>query len=180
MNDSWRNIPAISDYLGNQEKNEIVAYVRIIYIVAIVVWIMIIFCMGLYNSDVIGLLIICIPVVLFIIAFKNANVITKDVEDSIFKTNYPSIGILITIPLLAWLSRSYDGDKSWFSCILIVSIMLVIASLFDVWVSGEWLRVVQHGTSILQTIALTLIIYAVYTFYLATPHDISNLHFRTS
>lgn len=146
------------------------------YIIGIILWIIlvIVFCISSVKVGILGYIILFIPIVIFAVGAFNSNKITYDVEDSVFNANYLSLGLLITIPLLAWVSKNYPGDRSWLISLAILAIVLSLFSMIDVWVTRRWMSVVKHCKSILQTMSLILIIYALYVYYLSKPNSISH------
>jgi uncharacterized membrane protein YkgB len=144
--------------------------IELVYIVAIVFWLFIVTWFVLYETDGIGFIILAIPVVIFLTGYINSHVLSEEVEKENFQANYFAIGLLIIIPLLTWMNKEYTGDKRRFTSILVLAIIIVLLSLLDVWVSKEYLSVTKHVKSALQTIALTLFIYALYCYYLHNPH----------
>lgn len=149
-----------------------VIYLQLIYVVAILFWIFLLAILELYKTDILGAVILAIPFVIFIFGYYNSHVITKDVEDNVFQANYLSIGLLIMLPLMTWINRDYQGDKRRFTSILVLALILIMVSLLDVWVATEWLPIVKHCKSVLQTTALVMLIYALYTYYVALPHSV--------
>ena len=140
------------------------------YIIAILLWILLIYLLRLYiKADFIVWLVLLIPVVLFAIGAYNANKITIEVESSVFQNNYLSLGLLIVIPLLTWISKDFAGDKKRFISVLILAVILNVIAMIDIWVTRDNLSVVKHVKSIIQTMASVLIVYALYTYYLEKP-----------
>lgn len=70
------------------------------------------------------------------------------------------------------MNKEYTGDKRLFIQIVVFAIILNMASMFDVWVTKNWLSVVMHFKSGLQTAALTLVIYALYMYYIEGPSEL--------
>lgn len=145
--------------------------VRIVYIIALVVWILIVACFSLYRTDVIGWIILSIPLVIFFTGYGNSNNLTIEVEKENFQANYFAIGLLLILPLLTWVNREYKGDKKRFTRILVLAIIIVMVSLLDVWVEKRYLSITKHAKSALQTIAIALLIYTLYTFYIDDPNS---------
>jgi len=147
------------------------AQVRLVYIVALVIWILIVALVKLYTTDVIGWIILAIPPVVFLAGYINSEYLTLEIERENFQANYFAIGLLLILPLLTWVNRDYKGDKIRFTKILVLAIIIVMLSLLDVWVRKEYLSINKHIKSTLQTIAITLLIYAFYTYYIDDPNN---------
>ena len=146
--------------------------IRLVYCVAIVVWILIVVAFHLYNTDVIGWIILAIPPVIFLTGYANSDHLTVEIERENFQANYFAIGILIILPLLTWVNRDYKGDRKRFTRILVLAIIIIMLSLLDVWVRREYLSLNKHIKSALQTIAISLLIYALYAYYIDNPNSI--------
>lgn len=142
-----------------------VFYIRSFYILAIVLWIVLIAVLRLYLTDLLGLIILLLPLLIFFFGFYNAPDLSRDIEDEIFRANFLSIGLIIILPLLTWMNQSFSGDKKRFFSILAVALILSMVSVLDVWTKRGWLSVTRHVKSSLQTISLALFIYAIYEYY---------------
>lgn len=163
----WENIPSVAKRKCKTDNENRITYIKIVYILAIVLWFFLIFFLKLYLTSWLGWLLILIPIVCFLIGYYNASVITTDVEDEIFRANYLSIGLIIIIPLLVWLDKKYEGDHIWFVSIVVVAIMLSTLSFLDVWVQRQWLSVIKHITSTFQTMSIVLITFVLFTFFMS-------------
>ena len=141
------------------------AITQSVYIAASLVWIFILYYLCLYQTDLIGLLILFIPILAFAIAYANAGALTIEVEEDMFKANFLSLGLLILLPLLTWIGKDFEGDKSKFVCVIILALIFTMLSLIDIWVRRRWFSIVKHIKSVFQTLALTLIIYSLYSYY---------------
>jgi len=153
----------------SQEK---ITYVKILYIVFIIIWLILIYIFKLFIADYLGWIIITIPIVIFLFGYINANKLTSDVENEVFQANYLSIGLLVVLPLLTWMNKDYNGDKKQFTSILVFALIITMCSMFDIWIGIQWLSLIKHLRSCLQTMSLTLLIYALYTYYVSKPHNI--------
>ena len=147
-------------------------YIRILYILAIIVWIIIILALSLHhNNDVVCWLILAIPIVIFAFGAINAYHITADLEDS-FMSSSLSLGLLIVIPLMTFINRDYKGDRQRFIAILVFAIIVSMASMIDIYVTPAWLPLTKHFRSIMQTYSIVLIVYALYSYYLEQPQSL--------
>ena len=152
----------------DKKSDEEISYsVKLVYAAAIVVWIFLIFWLSLYRSHMLSIILLLFPLILFFVGILNSNVVTEEVEKSIFKTNYGGVGFLFLVPLLAWVSKDYTGDNEWFTTLLMVAIVLILFSLVDVWVKKKWFRTYRHAISAIQTMGLFLIIYSLQEYYLS-------------
>lgn len=148
--------------------------VQYVYIASILIWLLLLWALSLYTTDFVGYCILAIPVVVYAIGYFNASSLTVEVEESVFSLSYLSIAILIVLPIFAWVNKDFGGDKQFLVRIMIVAIILAMLSLIDIWVRPKWLSVVRHIKSVLQTAALTLLVFALYTYYMGRLHHTND------
>ena len=147
---------------------ELVTIIRIIYILAILLWILLIYMLDLMKwSKGYGLIFILIPFVVFGIGIANAAVLDEDIENNIFQTSYLTLGVLIVLPLLTWLGQGTSAaDRYEVVEIVLVALIFTLLAMVDVWARREWISVIRHLRSIFQTFALVLLLLALYLFYM--------------
>nr|QBK90851.1 MAG: hypothetical protein LCPAC201_01520 [Pithovirus LCPAC201] len=136
--------------------------IQLVYIIAAIVWIVIVFVLCFWEIDIIGIIILAFPLLVFGVNFSNTSVLTRDIENEMFTGNFISFGFLIAIILINW---SKIQNKGKYFTILFISLILIMLSLVDVWVDAENLSVAKHIRSIFQTTALSLLVYALYVYY---------------
>lgn len=161
----------ITNFVSHRRKHEYygpkkVRNIRILYILACVAWTILIFSIGLYETKLGGFIILAIPYFVFFSGYYEANLLTPEVEDDNFQSNYLSIGLLIVLPLLTFINGSFKGNRNKFVAIMILALILTMLSLVDVWVPEHYISYVRHVKSIFQTLSIILLIYALYMFYL--------------
>ncbi len=161
----------ITNFVSHRRKHEYygrkkVRNIRILYILACVAWTILIFSIGLYETKLGGFIILSIPYFVFFSGYYEANLLTPEVEDDNFQSNYLSIGLLIVLPLLTFINGSFKGNRNKFVAIMILALILTMLSLIDVWVPEQYISYVRHVKSIFQTLSIILLIYALYMFYL--------------
>lgn len=144
-----------------------VRVIKLIYLVGIVLWVVLIWYMKFYKTGKLGYIILIIPLIIYMFGFLNADKITVEVEDSLFSANYLSVGLLIVVPLLSWVDSKEKENKHRHIVIeaMLIAIVLSLLSLVDIWVPPKWLSTVKHIKSILQTAAVTLLVFSLYMFY---------------
>lgn len=140
--------------------------VRILYCIAIVLWLIIIYALGLYKYGIWGNLILCIPIVAYGIAIFNASSLTVEVEEATYSVSYLSIAMLVVIPLSISMNKAYNGDKREFTLILVVAVVLGMLSLIDIYTRPKWLSVTRHAKSALQTASVVLLTFALFAYYM--------------
>ena len=101
-------------------------------------------------------------------------------EDVLYRFNYISIALIIVLPIITWFNDDMKGagraiSRKKFMTIVVIALILTLLSLMDVWVNQKYLSILRHVKSILQTFSLTLIIYALYTYYLEHIHSSENV-----
>lgn len=154
--------------------SNVVTWIRVLYIIMAVFWIAIIYLLELYKIDWLGYIFLVIPLIVFFINYCNAEVVSPAVEEEVFQANYLSIGLIVVLPLLTWLSKEYPGDREKFTSIIIMALIFIMLSMIDIWLSRSWLSLMRHIQSSFQTLSLILLIYAIYYFYILSPHGFSK------
>lgn len=137
--------------------------IRITYIIAVIVWIVLIFTLKLYDIDILGWIIILIPFIVFTISFSSVDECTERVAQHINQGNFLSFAFLIVIVIINW---DKSSNMAPFLPILAVALILIMLSLVDVWVSNERALYTRHLRTIFQTMALSLLSYTLYSYYL--------------
>lgn len=153
-------------------SEETVEQIQFVYIISLVIWLLIICVFQLYRSDLVGWVILAIPPIIFLAGYSNSYYLCEDVERENFQSNYFGVGLLLILPLLTWVNTDYKGDRKKFTRVLVLAVIIVMLSLLDVWVRKDYLSVCKHVKSSLQTIALVLLIFAFYTYYIENPEGI--------
>lgn len=152
------------DWEGHRHKyygNRKVDILFILYVIAILLWALI----AWYIQSSVGLFILFIPLIIFFITLISLNKLSVSVEDEMFRTNFLAAGMLLTLPLLTFVAKTFTGDRKLMVRVLLLAVTFTILSMVDIWVPEKYLSVTNHIRSIFQTIALTLILYSLYLFY---------------
>ena len=136
--------------------------IQIAYLVAVIVWIIVIFLFNFYETDIIGYIILVIPIIVYGFNFVNVSEITKEVEEEMLRGNFLSFAFLVTIILINW--SKIDNKGKYFK-ILFVALILLMLSLIYVWVRPERMPLERHIRTIFHTAALVLLVFALYTYY---------------
>lgn len=147
---------------------ETVFVIQLLYILAGVLWIALIYWCEIYKTiDMIMCILLIIPILVFAVGFYNACSVTVDIEDFMLGANYLSFGFLITIILINWNTPLQDTNKNSFFKLLVIAFVLIMLSMIDVWVDRTKLSILNHCKSILQTGALVILSIALYSYYRA-------------
>ena len=153
----------------NYDENQI-QEIRWIYIGAIVIWLIICWALRLFPArGWIELSILILPLLIFVLAWYFANRVTNTVEDFMGKTNVLTLGLIIALPLLNW-ANNRGHERRQFIQIMALAIILSLLTLIDIWVGHNELCLLRHAESSLQTMAIILLIFGLYRFFI-DPHN---------
>lgn len=145
--------------------------IQIIYVIAIIFWLILIVILQLYlPKNTFLFIILLIPLIVFIINFFNVKCYTLDMDGEMFKGDFMLFASILLVVFISWHDKPKHGPKMF--RVLMVSLVLTMLSLIDIWVSKENLILVKHVRSVLQTLVLTLLIYALFLYY--TDFILSN------
>ena len=137
--------------------------IQILYILAVVTWIILIYALDLHQSSIFGIIILLIPIFVFGISYGSVQNCGQETEEFVLKGNFLSFGFLIVVIIINW---NKVGDKSKLFKLLLIALILMMLSLVDVWVRKEKILLTKHFRTVFQTLALTLLVYALYSYYL--------------
>ncbi len=145
-------------------NEETTTRIQCIYIVAAVLWVLVVYVSGIYNNnDCIAWFFLALPLIIYMVNYVGATEFTVDLENEMFRGNFLSFGYLIVLIFINW---STVADKNKFFRILILALVFIMLSLVDIWVNKEHLALAKHVRSVLHTAALALLAYALYLYYL--------------
>lgn len=164
-----RNKNHDNNCLDKYDKH-VVTEIKTVYVLALIVWLFIIFFMGLIKNDIIIFLILLIPVLVFAINFISAGEFTCKVEQQMFKGNFLYFGFIVAVILINWNKDMSATEKHDIFRIIVLSLILLMFSMIDIWISLEEQAIIKHIRTSLHTISLTLLAYALYEFYLFQGH----------
>lgn len=142
-------------------------WVDCVYIIALLVWVLIICLFRLYRSP--GNFVLLIPIVVFLIGIFNTGSIDDEVENTMFKASYLPMGLILSLALLSWMSRDFTGDKTQFVAVILLAMVFTLFTVIDIWIPRGWLAIHKHARSACQTMAVTLFIFAIATYYYQRP-----------
>lgn len=141
-------------------------YIQLVYIISALLWIFLIFALDLWKDDILVMLILLLPLVVFIINFISLGEFSCCMEDQMFKSNFLSFAFLVAIILINWNSPIGNHNKTEFFKIVIVAFILLMLSLVDLWVPKNKMSIVKHLKTSLQTASLSLLALALYLYYI--------------
>lgn len=138
---------------------------RILYILAIVAWIVFCYVFELYKTDVWGILILAIPIVVFMFNFINVPDLNIFAENNTNAFAFFSIGLLVVFPLITLVRCSYKGNREKVVEVLVIALIFAVLSILTIWVRQSWISILRHLKSVFQTYSLVLLVYALYIYY---------------
>ncbi len=170
MNWNVNEFEKINDSNDNNDEckcyhKQTIKYVQAVYIIGLILWVVGILLLDIYEEDIFVWLFMFLPPVVFLINLINLEECSKEVEREMFKGNFLSFGFLITIILINWNSPLENQDKSKFFQLLVVSFILIMISLLDVWVGIKHQSIIKHIKTVLHTSALAILALALYLYY---------------
>jgi len=146
---------------GSYPQNTIF-YLQMMYIIAIILWIIIVIWLKLYNTNFFGFLILAAPIVFFIIAFASLTGINREVENYMLQTDFLQFGYIVVVIVLIW-DKTIDDEKIY--SLVGIGMVLLVLSMLDIWITKEKLVYMKHFQSIVQTIAAVILIFTLFYYY---------------
>jgi len=171
------NIEDCIDCLTKQDKgirkyrydSSLTFYTKAIFIFFIFLWVLIILVNKLVSNE--AAFVLFIPFVIFLLGLMNSEVICDEMlEDDIFTTTFISIGIIIAIPFLTFINKDKDLTDVTIKIvkIMFLSIILILLTYFHIWVPLRYRHIVKVIRSCIETLAVTLCIFAFTLYYSST------------
>ena len=154
--------------MSDHYDSDTVTNVKYIYIIAIVLWIFLIYILELYNTDNIGMLILFIPILVYLISMTYFEGCDTNIENEVFQYDVFVFGVAVITLII---SSRYTYYSSFFYKLLFVGVLLTALSTIDFWISKHNLILVKHIRSILQTAAVIIFIYIFYSVYFVSTKN---------
>jgi hypothetical protein len=137
-------------------------YISATYIFFVLIWLLIIIINSFYKVE--GWYVLCIPFIIFAIGFFNADCVDSELEDDVFRVSFVTIGILLSLPLLKLFNdKKYDRQLNH---IIFLAMIATLFSYYHFWVPHSLRHVCKVIQSCLETIAITLYVFALIIFFL--------------
>jgi len=144
----------------------VIVAIQISYIIAAILWIYLILIFGLSYTNTLGYFILSIPLWIFLLGFINICLVDKISEKEALSLSYLTVGLIVLFPIIAWFKDSDNSTRRDEAIgLLIVSVTLILVSSLEFCVNGKWMSLVRHIKSMIQTIAITLIIFALHLYF---------------
>ncbi len=134
-----------------------VFWVRAVYFLMLIVWIVLCSYSGMWTTPASPVLIL--PFFTFGIAIYFTDKLSTTIEEFMSKASYLSLGVILAVPLLSWISQETPRYSQIISTCIIVALVLSLATYIDVWIGAENISIYRHFRSSLQVMSVTLIIY---------------------
>ena len=141
-----------------------VTHIRIAYISVIILFITLVVYFRLYTNK--AWFILILPFIIFAIGMYNATGLTEEDEDDMFKASYLSVGAIISLPLLSWMNKDYNGDVYQFVHVIGIAMIFTMLTLVDIWFPRCHRSTYRHVRSSFQTISISLILFAFTAYFL--------------
>jgi hypothetical protein len=177
QNIDYHQVDLHQTYLPEKYSNDEQNTLRLIYLTAIVLWIVVAF--FLFKLLHVGtLLLMCIPILLFGLTIKNLDQLDEDCQGYLGHTDHMNFWLFAAFPILSWVNDRYNGDSGKFYTIITTGIVISIISLFDFWIPKKYEKYMKHIRSILNTCSLTLLLVSICMMFL--EHHNTKNHQNTS
>ena len=139
--------------------------IKIIYIISAIIWIILFFWLKTYFDGLMTWFFFLIPLFVFSINFVSLQGIDRSLDTQMCRGNCLAICLLAVDIVINWnKSLNYSQTIIYFR-ILLIAFIFIVLSLMDIWLPIEQLSIVKHIKTILQTMALTLLSFALYIYY---------------
>lgn len=148
--------------LGKHYAPHTCATIQYMYMVAAIIWMVLIYSISFWKSGPFGWLFLIIPLFIYGINLANVNKHTVDVEDDMFQGNFLSFGYLVVLFIINW---EKVKEKRRLLTILAIALVLILFSMYDLWLPKRKIIYVKHFRSICIVAALSLLAYALFIYY---------------
>jgi hypothetical protein len=143
-------------------EDQVLRYIQVMYIIAIIIWFLLIIFMKLIPISWVGWLILFIPIISFAFTYCFTKHQTVEAENEFGKGNFLAFVSIIALIVINW---TKDGDKCKIYGIVLAAFIFLLLAMIDSWVKSKYVIVVKHFRNICEIIALALLIYAIYIYY---------------
>lgn len=138
----------------------------IMYFCMIVIWLLFAMILGVKPNDIVTVILLMLPVFIFSIAIYNAYNFDKGQHISKAAINLFTVALLSTSIIVNWKRTTGNPvEKNKFYKMLIAGFILAMVSAVDFWMDRDDEVYVIHFKSAAQTMSLTIIMIALYWYY---------------
>lgn len=147
-------------------EEDIIIDIQWIYILAGIVWLILVYVLGLLSPDIIVLLILLIPIIVYAINYVNVSENLCLIENQMFKGNFLYFAFITAIILINWNKDINSTEKHNIFKIVIIALILLMLSMVDVWLDPQQFGIINHVRTSLHTASLSLLALSLYMFYI--------------
>ena len=137
-------------------------YVSAVYVVFVFIWLIIIIFNRFVKSS--AAFVLVIPFIIFAIGFMNSDCIDNALEEDVFRVSFISVGLLLSLPLLKLFNEK--GDNRQLNHVIFLAMIFTLISYYHIWVPLHDRHICKVIQSSLETISITLYIFALTIFFL--------------
>lgn len=152
----------LSEIDKSRRGDNILKFIQFLYIFFVVVWFVIIIALDLIPTNWIGWFILSLPIISFSISYCNIKNQVISYEKEMGQSNFLAFVSILALLVINW---AKDGNRCKIFGIVLTSLVFLLITLLEYWINKDYYIVVKHFRIICQSIALTLLIYAIYTYY---------------
>jgi hypothetical protein len=164
--------------------DETAVYIRYAFIFFMIIWTFIVAINRFYNCAAFPILLI--PYAAFGLGLINSDtIVNSKIEDGVFSATFITMGLVISLPLLSYINGKIlgsDSEKqnsgvidekkkkasSELNHIIFLAMIVTLLSYIHIWVGENERHVCKIIRSCLETIAVTLYIFALVIFFILT------------
>jgi hypothetical protein len=107
-----------------------------------------------------------IPYIAFIISLLSISKITEDQDTNMTKASYLSMGVVLMIPVINWITNEIPQYSSLITGIFIMSLCFSLVTFIDIWLPRDYMSLYYHFRSTFQVMSVTLLIYSLTIFFM--------------
>ena len=152
----------LTDIDKNRRGDNVLRFIQFLYIFFVVVWFIVIFYLDLIPVNWIGWFILSLPIISFCISYCNMKNQLVETEKEIGQGNFLAFVSILALIVINW---AKDGSRCKIFGIVLTALIFLLLALVDSWINKEYIIIVKHFHLICEIIALTLLIYAIYSYY---------------
>jgi hypothetical protein len=147
--------------LYSHDKCNLIVY---IYVACFLIWTYVIYIFKLFRYKAWPVLMI--PYIAFIISLLSISKITEDQDTNMTKASYLSMGVVLMIPVINWITNEIPQYSSLITGIFIMSLCFSLVTFIDIWLPRDYMSLYYHFRSTFQVMSVTLLIYSLTIFFM--------------
>lgn len=144
-----------SKYCKRQRKQ-----IQWLYTMAAVLWILLIYALGVYKArSLMGYIILSFPVIIYALAFLQAGRMHQEIEKKMLHSDFLILGILFIGVLFDMSIHRYEH---YTVPIILAAFIILVFSSADILLGKRGYSLSVHLKSIAKTAAITLLVFVLY------------------